>query len=212
MSKTSLSVGIALCFAATLLGACSSSSGTGGGGPGFGSNEAGGSSGGGSGSSSGGGAGSATLKVTGTDPMSGTTTVTFTGAATSESMPGVYCKLWMGPTTQPFLEVLGNTSDHLSTAEIKAWNFGLSSGQSRQESFTGTSSTVNISATLINGSQSFRYLPLSSPMGGMCTTSIDMLTSSSVSGTFTCTPLPATGSGTPTQDTLTMDFSCPLQP
>lgn len=211
MGKTSVGVGIALCFAGTILGACSSSSGTGGGGPGFGSNEAGGGSSGGSGSSSGGGGGSATLNVTGTDPMSGTTTVAFAGAATSESMPGVYCKLWMGPTTQPFLEVLGNTSDHLSSAEIKAWNFDSSSGQSRQESFTSTGSTVDISATLINGSQSFRYLPLDPPMGGMCTTSIDMLTSNSVSGTFTCTPLPAS-SGSPTQDTLTMDFNCPLQP
>jgi hypothetical protein len=212
MGKTSVGVGIALCFAGTILGACSSSSGTGGGGTGFGSNEAGGGSGGGSGSGSGGGGGSATLNVTGTDPTSGTTTVTFTGAATNESMPGVYCKLWMGSTIQPMLEVLGNSSDHLSSAEIKAYNFDLSSGQSRQESFTSSGFTVDINATLINGSQSFRFIPLGSPMGGMCTTSIDMLTSNSVSGTFTCTPLPASGSGTPTQDTLTMDFSCPLQP
>jgi hypothetical protein len=195
-------------FSLLVLSACSGSSGAppaggnggeGDAGPGFGAYDSGG----------GGTAGPASLQVVGTNAM-GTTMVTFSGAATSESMPGVYCKLWMSASIQPFLEVLGTTQGDQSSAEIKVWDFDLGSGQSRQESFTTGSMSVNIGVQLVTMTSGFQYLPFS-PMGGMCTTTIDSLTADAVSGTFACNPLPASD-GTATQDMLSMTFSCPLQP
>lgn len=199
---------------ALVLVACGSSSGGGpsGGGSSGGSSSSGSSGGFGStssGSSSGGSAAPASLHVVGTDPSKGTTTVDFSGAATSESVAGVYCKLWAA-TSQPMLEVLGTQQNHLSSAEIKVFNFDLTSDQSRQESFTSSGFTTAIDVTLVTNTTGFGYTPFS-PMGGSCTTSIEMLTSTSVSGTFTCNPLPAS-SGVATQDTLSMTFDCPLQP
>jgi hypothetical protein len=175
----------------------------------------GGSSGGGStsgsasGGSSGGGA-PATLTVTGTN-SSGTVMMTFSGAATNESMPGVYCKLFSA-TANPFLEVYGSTASDQSSAEIKLWNFDLGSGTSRTESFSATQNTCAISAMLVTSTSGFGYDMGSDAPGGNCTTTIDTLTDTEVAGSFMCAPLPPDIVGSANPGNLSMTFDCPLQP
>lgn len=175
----------------------------------------GGGSGGGStsGSASGGSSGGgtpATLTVTGTG-SSGTVMMTFSGAATSESMPGVYCKLWSATTT-PFLEVFGSTANDQSSAEIKLWNFDLGSGTSRTESFSAAQDTCSISATLFTSTSAFDYVMGSNAPGGSCMTTIDTLSDTEVAGSFTCNPLPPDAVGNANPGNLSMTFDCPLQP
>jgi hypothetical protein len=156
------------------------------------------------------GASSATLSASGTNSM-GTTTITFTGASTSESIPGVYCTLF--GTTEMTLEIFGSTANDQSSAEIKLWNFDLVSGESRQETFTSSSESVDISAMLIGSSTAFNYIPggVGSGGTGACTTVIDTLTSDSVSGSFECNPLPPDLEGA-AGGSLTLTFACPLEP
>jgi hypothetical protein len=152
----------------------------------------------------------ASMHAAGTDPTGAVTVVDFSGAATSESNVGVYCKLWPAPNGTQFLEVLGNSSDGLSFAEIKLWNFALSADESRRESFTPTQSTVDIWATLVGLSSGFHYSPSIDPTSGSCTTTISALTGTSVVGTFDCNPLPPDQISNP--QSLSMTFACPLQP
>jgi hypothetical protein len=192
-----------LVFAASALAAAAAVLGCGGnsnpGTGGFGSYDAGGSD---------TGASSASLVAVGTDP-NGTVTVDFSGAASQESVPGVYCKLWSSMYASPFLEVLGTTRGDLSSAEIKLWDFALSGGESRMESFTSSQMSASISATLIGTSSGFMYYEAGSS-GGSCTTTIATLTSDFVAGRFDCNPLPTSqGGGT---QSLSLTFSCPLQP
>jgi hypothetical protein len=145
------------------------------------------------------------------DSANGTkTAVTFSGAATSESEHGVYCKLWIPTTTElPFLEILGTDSE--SSAEIKLWNFALDSGQSRQEMFSSTGASVTISVQLVASSSGFSVFNDPTAVNGMCTTAIDQISSDSVSGSFNCGVLPAP-MGTTSTKSLAMTFDCPLQP
>jgi hypothetical protein len=151
----------------------------------------------------------ASLHAVGT-AATGTATVDFSGAAKTESVSGVYCKLWV-QAPQPFLEVLGTSGDRLSSAEIKLWGFDLSAGESRQESFTASQSTVSINASLVSGSTGFGYFPGTDPTGGSCTTTITALSSDAVAGTFDCNPLPL-GSNGGSPESLSLTFACPLQP
>jgi hypothetical protein len=154
------------------------------------------------------GASSASLVAVGSD-ANGSVTVGFSGAATQESVPGVYCKLWSSMYTSPFLEVLGTTRGDLSSAEIKLWDFALSAGESRKESFTSSQMSASISATLIGTSSGFMY-DEAGLSGGSCTTTITALMNDFVAGTFDCNPLPSSQSGG--TQSLSLTFSCPLQP
>ena len=154
------------------------------------------------------GASAASLDAIGTD-STGTTMMTFAGAATSESMAGVFCKEY-STTVETTLEIFGSNANAQSSAEIKLYNFDLSTGESRQETFTPTDSSVDISASLIGTSTAFMYIQGTGLNSGSCTTTITTLTSDAVAGTFVCDPLPpdiANASGA----SLSLTFSCPLQ-
>jgi hypothetical protein len=104
--------------------------------------------------------------------------------------------------------------DGLSSVEIKLWQFNLAAGESRQEFFTSAQESVAISAQLVGTTVGFSYFQGSVVSGtgtGSCTTTIDTLTGDAVSGSFDCDPLPPDVEGTAGQ-TLSLTFSCPLQP
>jgi hypothetical protein len=141
---------------------------------------------------------SASLLATGTDTTNTTTTIDFTGAATSEAVPGVYCHMIASGS----LEVEATQGD--SNVLLKLWDFDLTAGESRSESFSSDSNTAQISALLISSSAAFRYMMPIDPSGGTCETTITEL-DTTLAGTFDCSALPGGGGA------LTLTFNCPME-
>jgi hypothetical protein len=156
------------------------------------------------------GVGYATLHLEATDPANGTAVEDFSGAASGEGTPGIWCGLHLNTSvaSPPWFEITAYVPASNDSLGLKLFSFDLTGGQSRMETFSSSMATAEVSVFLYSTTPTFFYGNVALTAGGSCQTTI-VTRSTDIVGTFTCSPLPPDNYGN-TTFTLTMNFDCPL--